>query len=204
MPSPSTQTTYFGYGSNLWLHQMCTRCPTSTYLGVARLKNYKWIINDRGYANVVELDSTSTTPDYSEVVFGLVYALGKKDEERLDRNEGVPIAYTKEDLECDFWKAEHGTDSKVDTTKKPTETKEMLTMRYIDRKRVTEDEPKKEYIYRMNKGIEDAIKMGVPHNYVKKVMRKFIPKEGEEKARKSLEEKALRQADEFVDESGIY
>jgi hypothetical protein len=37
------QTLYFGYGSNLWLHQMQLRCPTSQYLGVARLPNYRLI-----------------------------------------------------------------------------------------------------------------------------------------------------------------
>jgi hypothetical protein len=57
--SAKPQTLYFGYGSNLWLHQMQLRCPTSQYLGVARLPNYRWIINDRGYANVVERRDTA-------------------------------------------------------------------------------------------------------------------------------------------------
>ncbi|KAL9584321.1 MAG: hypothetical protein Q9203_004702, partial [Teloschistes exilis] len=42
------QTLYFAYGSNLWLHQMSLRCPSSVYVGVARLPNYRWIINARG------------------------------------------------------------------------------------------------------------------------------------------------------------
>ncbi|KAF1960592.1 hypothetical protein CC80DRAFT_488891 [Byssothecium circinans] len=199
-------TIYMGYGSNLWLHQMRTRCPTSTYLGIARLQNYKWLINDRGYANVVQVPSsppTSTTSphhSYPNVVYGLVYSLQNTDEERLDRNEGVPVAYTKEYLSCDFWAAAHGAGSKIDTSDPPTKTREMLV--YIDRKRVEEDEPKEEYVYRMNRGIEDAIKVGVPVKYVDEVMRKFIPKE--EGKSKGIEEKALRQAGEFVDESGVY
>ena len=60
---------------------------------------------------------------------------------------------------------------------------------YIDRKRVTDDKPKEEYVYRMNRGIDDAIKMGVPKAYVEEVMRPFIPAEKDVKGRKSLEEK---------------
>lgn len=93
----SSPTTYFGFGSNLWLDQTRTRCPTSTYLGVARLNDYKWIINDRGYANVVSSPSAnSSEKQYAHSVFGLVYTLLPTDESRLDRNEGVPHAYTKE------------------------------------------------------------------------------------------------------------
>lgn len=197
---PTKTTIYFGYGSNLWLHQMSIRCPTSKYLGVARLNNFKWIINDRGYANVVQLPSTtspSPSTDFSHVVFGLVYSLEPADEERLDRNEGVPHAYTKEDLECDFWEAEEG--GWVDTGRAPTCSRKMLV--YIDRKRVTEHGPKKEYVYRMNKGIEDAVAMGVPKEYVQDVMRKFIPAEDGEEKRKSTEIKAHKQAVEFVDEN---
>ena len=98
---------------------MTTRCPTSTYLGVARLPNYQWIINDRGYANVVEVadsNSTSMSP-YDDVVFGLVYSLEAEDEKRLDKNEGVPVAYTKEMLQCEFWPSD--TEHKVDTSKDP-------------------------------------------------------------------------------------
>lgn len=189
------------------------------------MNGYKWIINERGYANVVEVgdgNSTSTDPsedkhgngedgedenakknnsDYSNCVFGLVYSLQPKDEERLDLNEGVPVAYTKEHLLTEFWESKNG--KWVDVTKRPTKSTYMLV--YIDRNRTGEDSPKKEYIYRMNRGIEDAVKMGVPEGYVRDVMRRFIPKdkvEGEEKKR--MAEKALRQAGRFKDESGVF
>ncbi|KAF2113402.1 hypothetical protein BDV96DRAFT_496540 [Lophiotrema nucula] len=216
--SSSNATIYFGYGSNLWLHQMDQRCPTSKYLGVARLNGYKWIINDRGYANVVEVEHANLahpsipvthgdTEDlqqeqshsYENVVFGLVYSLEASDEKRLDRNEGVPIAYTKEGLKTDFWSSKNG--SWVDITKKPTKSEKMLV--YIDRNRTSEDVPKKEYIYRMNRGIEDAVKMGVPKKYVEDVMRRFIPEDGIED-RKSMETFARKQAVEFRDESGVF
>ncbi|KAF2705617.1 hypothetical protein K504DRAFT_460329 [Pleomassaria siparia CBS 279.74] len=196
----SSPTIYFGYGSNLWLHQMDLRCPTSKYLGVARLNGYKWIINGRGYANVVEVKSKADR--HKHVVFGLVYSLKKKDEARLDVNEGVPDAYTKEYLACDFWASTDG--GKVDVDQDQSVEKKMLV--YIDRKRVEESTPKKEYIVRMNKGIVDAVKMGVPEEYVHSVMRRFIPEEGgnvdgDGKEGKEMEKKALRQAVAFVDEN---
>jgi gamma-glutamylcyclotransferase len=215
-PSSSNNTTiYFGYGSNLWLHQMHIRCPTSKYLGVARLNKFKWIINDRGYANVVEVKNDKNTKaeeksgksKFSEVVFGLVYSLEPADEARLDKNEGVPIAYTKENLSCDFWSAGLASDpespnhGKVDTSTPPTLNRNMLV--YIDRQRITPDEPRKEYIFRMNQGIEDAVKLGVPQDYVDEVMREYIPAEKEDEA-SEVEEFAKKQATQFEDESGVF
>ncbi|KAI4662597.1 uncharacterized protein J4E79_004888 [Alternaria viburni] len=203
--SQTSPTIYFGYGSNLWLHQMSTRCPTSKYLGVARLPNYHWIINDRGYANVVESPKQNSTSksSYSDVVFGLVYSLLPEDEKRLDKNEGVPVAYTKEMLPCDFWPSD--TEHKVDTSKHPEKKESMLV--YIDRNRVTPDKPRDEYVYRMNQGIADAVKLGVPEGYVRDVMRQYIPaeedEEGKEGEREKMAEFARGQAAEFRDESGV-
>lgn len=211
MAIPTTQTTYFGFGSNLWLEQMHIRCPSSTYIGLARLNNYKWIINDRGYANVVELPSsqkTSTSPfnssaeDYSTVVYGMVYTLTPTDEAQLDKNEGVPVAYTKELLECDFWSADPESPlNPIDTTQPPSSSPKMLV--YIDRQRVTPSKPRDEYVYRMNQGIRDALMVGVPKRYVEQVMREHIP-EDEREGRKSLEELARGQARMFKDESGVF
>ena len=157
------------------------------------MNGYRWIINDRGYANVVEVSNENTTS--SDEVWGLVYALSKPDEAGLDVNEGVPFAYTKEHMMVDFWPVQKGGPPSVEDV---AEKVEMLV--YIDRKRVKEDVPKKEYIYRMNMGIKDALKEGMPREYVDGVMRRFIPDaEGKEEDRR-VEELARRQAVEFVDE----
>lgn len=193
----STPTLYFGYGSNLWLHQMATRCPTSQYQGIARLAGYKWLINDRGYANVVE------TRNDKDKVYGLVYTLSPLDESRLDKNEGVPYAYTKEMLDCTFWAADANSPGrKIDTTKPPTATHKSMLV-YIDRKRVEPATPRDEYVYRMNRGIEDAVKCGVPESYVRDVMRVYIPAD-EEGEREKMAEFARGQAAEFRDESGAF
>jgi gamma-glutamylcyclotransferase len=198
-PAEAEPTIYFAFGSNLWLTQMRTRCPSSTYLGVARLPGYKWIINERGYANVVEALLGPGAEAEGNAVYGLVYALPAPDEALLDKNEGVPTAYGKEYLPCDFWAAHTPADT-VDTSLPPTvKDKEMLV--YIDRRRVSESAPKEEYVYRMNRGVEDAVRMGVPEVYIERVLRTFIPAEGAAGAGKGVEEKARRQAGAFVDEN---
>lgn len=85
--STSDATLYFVYGSNLSFSQMGLRCPDSRFQGRASLHNYRFQINQRGYAKVI--------PDPSSFVEGLCYSLNVRDEGRLDRNEGVPWAYQK-------------------------------------------------------------------------------------------------------------
>ncbi|KAF2092177.1 hypothetical protein K490DRAFT_70829 [Saccharata proteae CBS 121410] len=189
----SPSTLYFGYGSNLWLEQMDTRCPTSTYLGVGRLPGYRWMINSRGYANVVQTAANATTETEDEV-YGLVYRLFPNDEKRLDLNEGVPYAYTKEDMPIQFWSPDPDRQDGWCDVAKPHEELPMLV--YIDRERVRTDSPKAEYIVRMNRGIKDAIAMGVPEEYVKKVMRRFIPAKND----RIMEETARRQSLQFENE----
>ena len=185
----SSPTYYFGYGSNLWLKQMSLRCPSSTYAGIARLAEYRWMINARGYANVVQ------TNNPSDVVFGLVYALTADDEEQLDCNEGVPWAYTKEYIFVEFWPLKSG--EKVDIASgvgKGSEKKETLV--YIDRRRVEDDKPKPEYVHRINMGVQVAVKIGLPQGYLEDVIRKFIPAEGDEEAKAMAERQALVFEDE--------
>ncbi|KAL7620496.1 hypothetical protein AAE478_009491 [Parahypoxylon ruwenzoriense] len=44
---------YFAYGSNLSPTQMHGRCPSSTPVGLAFLPGWTWLINERGFANIV-------------------------------------------------------------------------------------------------------------------------------------------------------
>lgn len=165
---------------------MTLRCSSSKYLGVGRLSGYRWIINDRGYANVV---SSANTED---AVYGLIYDLTSSDERSLDANEGVPYAYSKEMLLVDFWASKDG-DSPVDVTK-DGEKRDLLV--YIDRNRTTDHKPKAEYIYRMNQGIEDGLKAGIPEDYVEQALRQFIP----EKVSEEVKALAIKQASGFEDE----
>ncbi|KAK3383466.1 Butirosin biosynthesis, BtrG-like protein [Lasiosphaeria ovina] len=164
MTVPVAGKAYFGYGSNLWREQMALRCPASPFVGVGRLRGYRWFINRRGYANIKE-----TGVDTDEV-WGLVYQLVPADEARLDKNEGVPHAYRKRMIPVEFSAANQTTAETVTTSR------DMLV--YIDSKRTSENHrPKDEYVHRLNSGIDDALYEGVPPSYVDHVLRKYIPTE---------------------------
>jgi gamma-glutamylcyclotransferase len=75
---------YFAYGSNLSVSQMSLRCRGSTYQYLGVLKDYRWIIGSRGYANIVPVPSSE-----QHVVYGMLYTLMEADEECLDVAEGV-------------------------------------------------------------------------------------------------------------------
>ncbi|KDR73610.1 hypothetical protein GALMADRAFT_158098 [Galerina marginata CBS 339.88] len=150
----SQKTIYFGYGSNLWLDQMKRRCPDSKYIGFGSLVNWKWIINIRGYANIV--------PSPGDVVYGLMYELTPSDERDLDIYEGS--AYEKQIIQVDLHHA-----------KETESTESVSALVYIDLERKSESHPRKEYIYRMNMGIADALQEGVPSDYIIKYLAVFIP-----------------------------
>ena len=186
-PTTSRPILYFGYGSNLWREQMTLRCPTSSYVGIGRLDKFNWFINERGYANV------KPTSDDS-YVYGLIYTLTPSDEAALDRNEGVPDVYKKVGLPVHTWLSDNG--NAVDTVTQKSELRDVLV--YIDRDRIMESEPKEEYIYRMNKGVEDALASGIPSTYVDSMIRRFIPETLGVNA--TVKDMARRQAQRFGDE----
>ena len=55
--SKISETKYFAYGSNLSFSQMNKRCPDNIRLNVGRLNGYRWIISNRGYANVIKSEN---------------------------------------------------------------------------------------------------------------------------------------------------
>ena len=190
-----SKTLYFGYGSNLWKEQMRLRCPSSTYKGVGCLHNYRWIINERGYANVVP-SKPSSSSSHPQEVYGLIYSLGPSDERSLDRNEGVPHVYGKEMISIQYWSAT--SDEPIDISSKP-ELKAMLV--YVDYDRIEEAKPKQEYIHRMNEGIQDALAAGIPKDYVDTILRRFIPPETEDgEDAEGTRQMARKQAESFEDE----
>ena len=107
LTSSKTGTFYLAFGSNLSPTQMrgrLTSSPNSSIpIAIARLHNWKWIICQRGYANIVELPksssssslSNSTTRDGNPIsnpnestVWGVLYNLSPENEETLDAYEG--------------------------------------------------------------------------------------------------------------------
>lgn len=142
--------------------------------------------------------------DYRNQVWGMMYSLEEEDEKLLDEREGVPVAYRKEWIECEFWtvpeaaasSSSRGEEEEVGKNEENTTTAEKETKRktaditkrpgkekmlvYINREMTDEGEIRKEYISRMNCGIKDAVKEGLPREYVEQVLRRWIPADREE------------------------
>lgn len=153
---------YFAYGSNLSLAQMASRCPTSTYLSLAVLCHYTWVIGPRGYANVLSSPPSLYWAEKQEdKVYGLLYTLQPQDEELLDRAEGVPDCYTKYLLDVEIVR-----EGKVEEVVK--------ALVYVDEARKGTGVCKEEYVGRMNRGIRDAVERGMPDEYVQNVLRKWV------------------------------
>lgn len=143
------RTYYFAYGSNLWVHQMTARCPSTKLIGTAILPSYRWVISRRGYANVI--------PSILDECYGFIYAITVEDEAKLDRCEGVPISYQKVMLEV----------------KVLDDGRLLETLVYIDPS-TAEGVTQKEYVRRINNGLNDAKE--IPEAWVKRYIRPFIPK----------------------------
>lgn len=161
---------YFAYGSNLSTAQMLQRCPYSTPIGLGHLKGWRWIINERGFANIVQLpiaESAAPEDQEEEGVYGLVYLLPPEDEARLDVHEGVPWAYEKFQLQLQWTRDESG--------RAISEAEGTITaLVYVDAERTAEATPREEYVGRMERGIADAVEnWGLDEGYAERVFRRF-------------------------------
>ncbi|KAI1383859.1 uncharacterized protein F4822DRAFT_417848 [Hypoxylon trugodes] len=190
---------YFAYGSNLSSTQMQERCPWSSPIGLGYLPGWTWLINERGYANVVQQDpephlppptptslvslSPLTLPEGAQTVenketeglYGVLFSLDPVDQAPLDMCEGVPWAYEKRNLDVTLLPKQN---TKFATKLEPKTVRALV---YIDFKRVTPGKPKDEYIDRINRGVEEAtIKWNFPKSYVDVIIRPFIPEKRKE------------------------
>ena len=80
---------YIAYGSNINLEQMSQRCPNAEVIGTAMLENYE--LEFRRVATVV--------PKEGARVPILLWQIDEQDEQNLDRYEGFPNLYRKEEFE---------------------------------------------------------------------------------------------------------
>jgi len=130
----------------MWRQQIMHRCPDHHFFGYGILKGYRWIISERGYANIVDSPS--------DEVHGVVYRITEADELSLDEHEGVQKgSYRKEIRSIDVEKTNY------------------RCLVYID-PIVAVGKPKDEYVQRINKGVADA---NLAEEYVERYIREFIP-----------------------------
>jgi len=146
--SKISEILYFAYGSNLSFSQMDKRCSHNIRLNVGRLNGYRWIISNRGYANVIESEN-----DY---VLGRIYKINNADEASLDKDEGVKLV-----------------NSGYDRTTLPIVVDGVSCdcLVYVDPVK-QEGPPKDEYVNRINLGLADS---EFPTEYVEKYIRPKIP-----------------------------
>lgn len=153
---------------------MKMRCPSSQYFAPARLKNWRWQINKRGYANIVPVpvaasvatetvevvdeDWRSTTIKAIEKdeeerykgteVWGLLYAMSEDgvDEVALDRYEGVATgAYNKLELEVKVFDVRPDVDGKEAVIVKEIARSEKVLV-YVNCVMMEDGKAKEEYI----------------------------------------------------------
>jgi len=84
---------YIAYGSNLSIEQMARRCPDAKIAGTAILTG--WQLLFKGCATI-ERNTEKNTPV-------LIWAISPQDERSLDRYEGFPHLYRKEDMEVEMF-----------------------------------------------------------------------------------------------------
>lgn len=193
---------YFAFGSNLSSTQMRARCPGAKAVGLAYLPGYEFIINERGFANVVPANNNNNHNNNNATattaggggggggVYGVLYRLASAGEKaRLDGYEGVPSAY--EDLVLDVEQLfsssssggggvptlPSGGDGSSSSSNNNTNSSSVVrALVYVDRRRVSPAPPRAEYVVRMNTGIREAVaEWGLPRDYVRDVMRRYIP-----------------------------
>ena len=89
----SAKRYYIAYGSNLNLRQMKERCPGAEVVGTSVIPDYKLLFkgSGSGYYLTIEKKEGGQVPV-------AVFSVTKKDEEALDRYEGYPLFYYKNDF----------------------------------------------------------------------------------------------------------
>lgn len=136
-------------------------------------------------------------------VYGFLYNLSPSDEIRLDRMEGVPYSYEKKMMDIvvvptlssssspsgqlDIGVVSHNyvmnergrSGSGSGSGSEGGSTRVVRALVYINEEDVREGISKDEYTDRINCGIRDAVRLGVPGEYIRELKR-FIPEKLEE------------------------
>lgn len=88
---------YLSYGSNLNLEQMAVRCPTARVLGKTKLKNWQLLFRGPHAGGVATIE-----PQKGNSVPVIVWEITPADEAALDRYEGFPFLYRKENIKVNL------------------------------------------------------------------------------------------------------
>ena len=84
---------YIAYGSNLNMDQMAMRCPDAVKVGTAILEGYKLTFRSNWRYGVANVE-----PAKGRKVPVGIWAISARDEKSLDRYEGFPTLYDKQEI----------------------------------------------------------------------------------------------------------
>lgn len=85
---------YFAYENNMSVKTMGRKCPSAVFLGVVKLPDHRFIINEQGIATVI--------PKAASRVYGILWLLSESDERTLDHYKRIgdgPYIKNNRDIE---------------------------------------------------------------------------------------------------------
>lgn len=129
---------YIAYGSNLNLEQMAYRCPTAKVYGKGFLKDYRLLfkgLSRNAYCTIEKFKGKKVPV--------LIWELKKVDEQALDRYEGYPNFYKKQNLELEL-----ETGEKIEAM--------VYIMTDKMKERIQINTPSSSYLNSVKKGYKDA------------------------------------------------
>jgi gamma-glutamylcyclotransferase len=159
---------YFGFASNLSPRTLQSRCPGSLYVGLGRLRGYKFIISELGFGNIVR------TGDEKDEVYGALYFLTGQHERAMDEAEmhvqGEGTWHEKRKVKVQRLETTEGSEA-------VTEVGEVETTTYIDLHHTVPGTASKENLTFLRRAVDDGIKCGVPRAYFEGSWRRFLPED---------------------------
>ena len=163
--------TYFGYGSNMLLKKLRSRCPSVDVIGVCRTKGYtlkfhKVSTDESGKGDMAEAKSGA------DELYGIAFSIDKSDGSNLDRAEGYGHGYDKKEIDVEALE-----DGKV-----------LRVWVYY----ATEiDSELKPYCWYKKQVVQGARENGLPEDYIKKIEADFPCIQDHDQARVAKNEKYL-------------
>jgi gamma-glutamylcyclotransferase len=121
--------------------------------------------------------SASLAYSASNVVFGLLYRLEPDDEAALDQYEGVPRAYQKFMVVVKAWTVGALQQWRTQTGSRPTMfplPEDVQALVYASQIYRDPGNPTEEYIQRLQTGVDQAIELGLPRDWLTEVIGKSI------------------------------
>lgn len=173
LPSRDARVNYFAFASNIHIEQMAKRCPKSIFRGAAILPGYRWQINERGSANIVQSPA--------DTVEGLVFSVTQEDVAQLDRYEGVAKGfYDRRSLPVQLAERVAGpwktcfVARRLKKRQVPNRATRQVTVDafvYISLVYVFDGGIRAEYVERMERAVGDALALGMSDQYVQQYVR---------------------------------